>query len=60
MTITRQKALDTIRVEFAKHGMPTRTSTRMYVEHRIGFAAYTDARLAGLEIFNAEHEAEVV
>lgn len=56
--MNRKNALLTVRAEFAKHGRPTTVSTRAYVEHRIGFAAYTDARLAGMKIYNEAHKDE--
>ena len=51
----RNTALNIIRAEFAEHGKATQASTRVYVENRIGFAAYTDASLAGMRIFNEAH-----
>lgn len=54
--MNRKNALATVRAEFAKHGRPTTISTRAYVEHRIGFAAYTDAMRAGLAIYEAHKD----
>ena len=49
--MNRKTALDTIKVEYAKHGEMTPTAMRAYAESRIGFAAFTDARQAGTRIY---------
>lgn len=49
--MNRKTALDTIKVEYAKHGTSTATAIRAYVENRIGFGAFTDARQAGMRIY---------
>ena len=49
--MNRKTALDTIKVEYAKHGKMTPTAMRAYAESRIGFGAFTDARLTGTRIY---------
>lgn len=47
----RKDALNLIKAEFAKHGKETQLSTRTYIENRISYGAYMDARRAGMRIF---------
>jgi hypothetical protein len=56
--MNRKNALNLIRVEFAEHGRPTTISTRAYVEHNIGFAAYSSALRAGMAIYRETHKDE--
>ncbi len=44
----RYYALETIRIEFAKHGEATLASTRAYIENRISHDAYLEAAQKGL------------
>ena len=44
----RYYALETIRIEFAKHGEATQASTRAYIENRISHQAYLEAAQKGL------------
>ena len=52
--MNRKTALDTIKVEYAKHGKMTPAAMRAYTESRIGFRAFTDARQAGTRIYIEE------
>ena len=49
----RETALEIIRIEFAKHGKATPTSTRAYVENRISWMAYNRAVKRGMDIYMA-------
>lgn len=49
----RYYALETIRIEFAKHGEATRESTRAYIENRISHQAYLEAAQKGLRQHNS-------
>lgn len=49
----RYYALETIRIEFARHGEATRDSTRAYIENRISHDACLDAAQKGLRQYKA-------
>ena len=50
----RERALEVIRIEYAKHGQQTRESMKAYCENNISGAARLQAVRAGMKTFNAE------
>jgi hypothetical protein len=54
----RETALETIRIEFAKHGKATPTSMRAYIENRISWMAYNRAAKRGMDIYMEKTSAQ--
>jgi len=52
----RKRALEIIRVEYAKHGCSTIIATRAYIENRVSPQAFKEARDKGIESYIISHK----